>query len=267
MISHNLSYFYLDSNAVSALWDLWTNYQNRGQTGDSILRTPFSEVVISDYTLDECLTIQLASNPYKKHLCMFLIYPQIKIMKPITIFDGKKSEHDASSISDLFHKKDYLQNVIALRASALVTNEARLSLEKDIENKKQGEIIAQHFPQFENKCNYADRLSLEDAIRKIIIEKNISPENSKYDFYQLCMNIFVAKRKRAIKGLEYKNSSRNLNEQIDSYHLSYLPYVQGFVTNDKGMTLLAKALNMYFGLGVKVIDANEYWELWVKNNC
>lgn len=264
--SSNSSFYYLDSNAVTSLWDKWTTYSPEGRTGDDIKLSPFSIVVLSEYGVAECITIPHTSNAYKKHLCLFSIFPKIRVFKPITIFDQKKPEHDKSSIQELLNKNDFLGKVAALRTSALLTTEGRSNLQKDLQHKYEG-IQAAALESFGETASGEDmRLSLDDIIDAICKTHKLSPKESKYDFYQLVMRIYVAKRQKLIKGINYKKVERNLNEKIDSYHLSYLPYVRGFVTSDYDLYNIAQTLSKHFDLGVEVLKPDDFWSLWLRNH-
>ena len=61
-----------------------------------------------------------------------------------------------------------------------------------------------------------------------------------------------------------KGASRLLNQQIDYYHLSYLPFVDEFVTNDVVLAETASSLILMFGLHVAVHTAAVYRSNWIR---
>lgn len=263
--------YYLDGNAVSYLWDKYTKYTTTGRTGDDIVLSPFSETILSEYVVDEMLTIPIerASDAYKKHVAFLSIFPYIPVLKSITKFT--KSDFDRNFTKELLMPREFAGQVAAMRALALVTPEHRKDLETDVENKNTGIEDAKKFLNRDSSgsviyVNSNERIALKQAIAMIIDEQQLNPLSSSYDFHILCMNLFVATRNRLIRVPDmkiYKNEKSTLNSQIDFYHLSYLPYVYGFVTNDKYLNLVAKELVDYLNLDKVVYTSDEYWRYWL----
>lgn len=57
---------------------------------------------------------------------------------------------------------------------------------------------------------------------------------------------------------EQKGASRLLNQQIDYYHLTYLPFVDEFVTDDTVLARTAADLVRIFGLSTDVHTTTSY---------
>jgi hypothetical protein len=239
-----------------------------GKTGDDISLSPFSNAVLSEYIIDELLTIPIdsAANAYKKHFLFLLTFPEIPVFKSITQFS--KESLDSITQYELLRERDFAGQVAAKRALALTSPEHLRDLQTDIKNKLTGLEAAKMFfvRDSTGKVLYTDeknRITVAEAIERIVAEQKLMPVESAYDFYILCMSLYVATRDRLIKvGKDKKGENAALNMQIDFYHLSYLPFVNEFVTNDNYLCRVAKELIKYLRLDKTVRSGQEYLNLW-----
>jgi len=269
LLNVSSSYYYLDGNAVTFLWDRYTQYKKEGSSNDPIALSPFVDAVVSEYTLDELITIPIGTA-YKKHLCFLMIFQELPVFTSITKFDAKTLNN--SREGDILLPSDFLPGLVTIRSLALASPEYRGYLEQDIQSKEQARIGAELFLKnpLGGYFEYVDpkkRISLRETIIKIIQDHQLTPSDP-YDFYQLCMHLFVATRNRLIDvPAKYrKGPSRTLSHQIDFYHLSYLPFVKGFVTSDTYLSLVARELVSYLDLKREILNKEDFWKRWIKTH-
>lgn len=230
--------------------------------------SPFSNAVLSDYVVDELLTIPIdsAGNAYKKHLALLSIFPNIPIFKSITLFS--KENLEKAAISELIRPNGFAGQVAANRALALVSDKHLADLLEGINNKATGLKTAKMFFPRDSfgTISYTEeknRISISEAITKILSEQKLHPMESAYDFYILCMNLYVATRNRLIRvGKHKKGENAALNIQIDFYHLSYLPFVSELVTNDHYLREVAEEVINYFRFDKAVKSGQEHVDQW-----
>ncbi len=266
-----MAFYYLDGNAVSYLWDKYTEYTQDGQTGDDMSLSPFSEAALSVYVIDELLTIPIdsASNAYKKHLALLTIFPKLPVLKAITQLTPE--ELNRVHTKELLMPNEFAGQIALKRLLAFAAPEHRQDLETDLENKKAALEDAKRFLMRDSSSSiiYVDpqrRITLNEAITRIVTELKLDPKAYPWDFHLLCMHLYVATRNRLITvpGLKiYKGENSMLNAQIDFYHLSYLPFTSGFVTNDKYLNMIANEIVNYFSLAKTIYTCEEYWKLWL----
>lgn len=258
------TWVYFDGNAASTLWDWHTKVTGEGQTGDSRSESPFSNAVLSDFALDEMISIPV-SNAFKKHLALLTIFPDIPVLLPLEQVDINDAEHDRSI---LVRESNFLPSVAGLRARALIGDlMAVSSLEQDIDNKK-GRIAADvTAAQSRMHVQKPQRIDLEQAIALAVREANLEPGSSSVDFFKLCKRLYEFEISRLIDrpSAERKGASRQLNQQIDYYHLSYLPFVNGFVTDDRTLRSTALVLSEQFHPSTSIYSVDEYHRSWIRN--
>jgi len=261
-------FYYLDGNAVTFLWDSYTTYKREGATGDPIAFSPFKDAVVSEYTLDELITIPI-STPYKKHLAFLSIFQDLPVFSSITKFSPE--ELASATEIDILAAPEFLKGLVTTRLLALTSPEYRGYLEQDIQNKATARLTAElHLKNpLGGYFDYVDpenRISIRETIAQIISTYKLDPVASPYDFHLLCMHLFVATRDRLIDvPAKYrKGPTKTLSHQIDLYHLSYLPFVEGFVTNDAYLSLVATEVVQYLSLNKKIVSMEEFWTRWIR---
>ncbi len=257
-------WFYFDGNAVSALWDWHTKVTTEGKTGDPRSTSPFSDAVLSDFSLDELITIPIG-NAYKKHLALLAVFPDIPVLLPLEQVDLAEAERDRSV---LVREPNFLSSVAALRARAVIGDPVAVDgLKTDIGNKKariDRDVAASRWHQFVPKDQ---RVDLDDVVTLAVNEHGLHPESSSTDFFSLCRVLFQSEMARLTdrSSTARKGASRQLNQQIDYYHLSYIPFVDGFVTEDATLRATARALCQRFRPSVKVYSIEEYHRHWIRS--
>ena len=82
-----------------------------------------------------------------------------------------------------------------------------------------------------------------------------------------CKRLYEFEISRLVDRLstERKGASRHLNQQIDFYHLSYIPFVDGFVTNDKALRSTALVLTERFRPLTSIYSVDEYHRSWIRD--
>jgi len=262
-------YYYVEGHAVTVLWDSYVKYKQEGQTGDDITLSPFQDVAFSEYVIDELVTIPVSHNSFKKHTLLLSVFPKLPVLVAIT--KPTKQQLDAFGLDDLLLDPNFAGVVGSKRAAALVSASDLADLEQDIRNKGAGKLAAELYLQKDAAGNVvyvdpADRISIRDAIELIIGEHDLNPGESNHDFHLLCMYLYAATRNRLI-GVATKfrkGPAQMLNHQIDFYHLSYLPFVDGFVTDDTYLAMITKGLIDYLSLNKKVITGDEFRTRWMR---
>lgn len=140
-------------------------------------------------------------------------------------------------------------------------------LETDIENKQariRADIAA---ATGKNYVPPASRAPIEEVIEVGIAMRGWNPSKSAKDFFELCKYLHGCEVTRYIDrpSSERKGASRILNQQIDYYHLSYLPFVQAFVTNDAVLRETAQKLAKMFYPEVEIHDVASYHSKWMRD--
>lgn len=256
-------WIYFDGNAVTALWDWHTKTAKEGKTGDPRSESPFEHAVLSDYSLDELITLPVG-NAFKKHLLLLTIYPDIPVLLPIEQVDLNQAMSDRNL---LLHEANFLSSVANLRARALIGDPVAVDgLAVDIENKRRRIRSDVKSAQGSKHVPAEMRVELDVAIDLTTESKKLNPRDSASDFLALCKTLYGFEITRFIdrSARTRKGPSRNLNQQIDYYHLAYLPFVDGFVSNDKTLIDIARVLCDRFLPRVQVWDVDSYHRHWIR---
>lgn len=269
IISGNTEIYYVEGHAATVLWDGYVKYKQEGQTGDDITLSPFANTVVSEYVIDELVTIPTDHNAFKKHVLMLSIFPTLPVIAAITKIAPQQL--DVSDLGDLLLEPGFAGAVGSKRAAALVSAPDLADLEQDLRNKEAGRQAAERFLQKDATGSIiytdpSDRINIGNAIRRIIEERQLKPRESNYDFHLLCMYLYAATRNRLIDVATRfrKGPSQMLNHQIDFYHLSYLPFVKGFITDDTYLTMVARELIDYLELDKEVVTGDEFRSRWFR---
>jgi hypothetical protein len=269
IIPENAEVYYVEGHAATVLWDGYVKYKQEGQSGDDITLSPFANTVVSEYVIDELVTIPVDHNAFKKHVLMLSIFPTLPVTAAITKVTPQQL--DVSDLSDLLLEPGFAGLVGSKRAAALVSAPDLADLEQDLKNKEAGRQAAERFLQKDAAGNIVyinppERISIRDAIKRIVDERQLKPRESNYDFHLLCMHLYAATRSRLIDVATRfrKGPSQMLNHQIDFYHLSYLPFVKGFITDDTYLTMVAQELIDYLDLNKEVITGDEFHSRWLR---
>lgn len=213
--------------------------------------------------MDEIVTNPI-SNAYAKHLVLLTIFPDIPVMQALNLVDIPVA---LANRALLLRPADYLQNSIGGRLLALLGHaDSRAALEHDIENKQariRADVAAAVGRQYVSKPH---RVPLADAVAIASASRGLDPTNSAQDFLELCQLLYSYEVNRFIDrpSSERKGPSRQLNQQIDHYHLSYLPFVDGFVTDDAVLHEMAAFLAAAYHPGVEVDSVTSYHEKWIR---
>ncbi len=224
-------WIYFDGNAITALWDWHTAVHPHGKTGDSRERTPFQHAVLSDFSLSEIITNPI-DNAYLKHVVFLTIFPDLPVLRPLDGLDIGAAQRDRSLI---LNPPDFLPGVIPTRLLAAAGHpEAVRAHEQDLAGKQkriQEDIAAAAGQEY---VPVHLRKPLGEVIDEVVALRGLRPSQSAVDFFELCKHLFGCERTRYIDRPtgDRKTARRYLNLQIDYYHLSYLPFVDGFVTDD-----------------------------------
>lgn len=258
--------FYVEGHAVTVVWDAYTKANPEGQTGDDMQLSPFADAVLSDYVIDELVTIPVTDNAYRKHVAQLMIFPDVPVLKG-SIFQLGKSKLDSLKYDDAVQPKGYAGAIGEKRLSALIFQNDLDDLNQDIANKDAGRRQAASLIVDREYVGQGDRLPVRDVITHIITEFELKPQMSNYDFYKLCMYLYAATRDRLIDvPTKYRKGKYDmLNHQIDFYHLSYLPFVDGLVTDDRYLTMVALAVVECLGLDKEIITSKDYYSRSLRN--
>lgn len=252
---------YFDGNALTWLWDWYTEVHPDGSTGAAREASPFAHAVISDFVIDEIVTNQIG-NAYKKHLVLLTIFSDIPVLVSLESADLAAAQTDREL---LLRPVDFLANVVATRSLALAGHpEALRGLAEDIAN-KQNRISA----DMTRAIEYApkrQRVPFDEAVAAVIQARRLDPRHSAHDFFQLCTTLYDLETKRFIDrpAHERKGPKRLLNQQIDHYHLTYLPFVDEFVTEDVVLARTAADLVRLVGLPTVVHTTSSYLREWMR---
>ena len=260
---------YLDSNAVTKLWNDYVRHTGEGSSELDYSLTPFKNAVISEYVLDEMLMVE-NQDSVKRHAAFITIFQRISLLKAITTI----IKEGINNPSDFYAPANLASSVAISRLTEVLTGELSGETKKALEEKQQfAEMCTwyQQGPQ-EETPRYMQPEKRED-IRTVIKEilsriGSANPMNLKM-FNLLCMELYVAKRQRKIKkptGIQfYKANKHTFNDQIDFYHLSYLPLVNTFISGDEGLLYVAQEI-VNMGLDdCKIVHTGEYWKNWLKD--
>ena len=254
---------YFDGNAITKLWDWYTYVHPDGQTGDPRGASPFQHAVISDYGLDEIVTNPIG-NAYVMHVHFLTIFPDIPVLQSLNIVDIPAAQADRTI---LLRPADYIQTSIGGRWLALVGHpEAVAALEQDV-GRKQARIKADIDAAVGKRYVPKEfRVPFSDAIAMTAAQRGLDPAASAHDFFALCEVLYSYEVSRFIDrpSRERKGPSRQLNQQIDHYHLSYLPFVDAFVTDDVVLHQMAKELGASYYPNVEIDDVDSYLEKWIR---
>jgi hypothetical protein len=252
---------YFDGNALTWLWDWYTEVHPEGQTGDAREASPFAHAVISDFVVDEIVTHQI-SDAYKKHVLLLAIFPDIPVLVSLESADLAAAQ---SHRELLLRPADFLAKVVTTRLLALAGHpEALRGLAEDIAN-KQSRIDADAARAIDYAPKH-QRVPFDEAVTAAIQAQRLDPKHSAFDFFQLCTTLYSLEMRRFIdrSNRERKGASRSLNQQIDHYHLTYLPFVDEFVTNDAVLARTAADLVRIVGLQTVVHTTSSYLNEWLR---
>ena len=260
-MSSSTTWAYFDGNAITQLWDWYTEVKVEGRTGDPRDATPFADTVLSDFVLDEIITNPI-TDAYKKHLLLLMIYPDIPILRALESMDLSEAQR---SREVLLRPPEYLKNAIGSRTLALVGHQEGLdALASDMANKQAR--IDQDAVRSSQYVTKDQRVSFDAAVMHAVSIGNLQPGASARDFFDLCMTLYSYEVHRYIDrpSSERKGGRRLLNQQIDFYHLSYLPFVEVFITNDTVLGRAAADLIRIYCLPVEVETAETYLSKWIR---
>jgi hypothetical protein len=252
---------YFDGNALTRLWDWYTEVHPDGQTGDPREASPFARAVMSDFVLDEILTHPI-SDAYKKHLLLLTIFPDVPVLVPLDSADLAAAQIHRDV---LLRPADFLSGAVGTRLLALAGQpDALRGLATDIANKQSRiDADAARGSQYVPKQL---RVPFDEAVAVAIAVRRLDPTSSARDFFDLCMSLYSFEATRFIDrpANERKGASRLLNQQIDYYHLTYLPFVDEFVTDDTVLARTAADLVRIFGLSTDVHTTTSYLSAWMR---
>jgi hypothetical protein len=254
-------WIYFDGNALTWLWDWYTEVRQEARTGAAREASPFAHAVISDFVIDEIVTNQIG-NAYKKHLALLAIFPDIPVLVSLESADLAAAQTDREL---LVRPADFLAKVVATRSLAVAGHpEALHGLAEDIAN-KQDRINADKTRAIEY-ASKRQRVPFDEAVAAVIQARRLDPRHSAHDFFQLCTMLYDLETKRFIDrpAHERKGAGRLLNQQIDHYHLTYLPFVDEFVTGDVVLARNATDLVRLVGLQTVVHATSSYLSEWMR---
>lgn len=258
---------YFDGNALTKLWDWHTSINKEGATGDPLDESPFSESILSIYTLDEFITIPLG-NALTKHVVFLTIYPSIGVAKSPDEISFTETEE--WRISKFLLPSDHVSKIAKTRVLALAgVPRAKAALQNDIDN-KQKRIDADIKQNKTLPISYVaqeKRKSLSDVIKLITTKHKLEPAKSYEDYKTLCKRLYEEEVRRSIDrpSKDRKGAKWRLNQQIDFYHLMYLPLVKKFVTDDKYLFDIAKEIVRQFNYNTEVENVAEFKSKWIKS--
>jgi hypothetical protein len=217
--------------------------------------------VLSDFSLDEIITNPV-DNVYKKHLLLLMIFPDIPVLRSLDTVDFAAAEADRNV---LLRPTDYLSSTFSTRTLAMVgAPEALRGLQSDIANKHsriQADVASSLAIQYVPK---GQRVNFGTAVAALVQTRSLNPAQSAADFFELCKLLFQLDVSRLIDrpSSDRKGPSRLLNQQIDYYHLSYLPFVDAFVTDDNVLRQMASELRTTFLPSRKIHTVESYRSAW-----
>ena len=254
---------YFDGNAVSRLWDWHTEIHPEGKTGGPRSATPFQHAVLSDYSLDEILTIPIG-NAYQKHLLLLTVFPDMPVLRALNVVDIPVVQ---AKRAELLRPAGYTENSVCGPLLALHGHAASVRARaNDIENKHariRADVDAaagrQHVPK-------RFRVPFGTAVAMAVETHGLNPAGSAKDFLELCLVLYSFEISRFIDrpSSERKGPSRQLNQLIDHYHLAYLPFVDTFVTDDVVLRQMASDLAAAYRPTVEVESVTSYHEKWIR---
>jgi len=263
---------YFDTNVII---DFWKQYQiptKKGSSENQRKYTIFSDVVMSEYSVDELINIpiekkrELVSN--LKFILRFSNIPVIlsspniekRINKKDIVVDYKNYFVNKAMVNEYAGQR--LKEVL----SGISTNEIPAALKKKKLIKDNWYLSHQFNPLTRTMrySNPSDKKSLNEIVSEILIKNNFQKPMSFKDYFKFCMELYISKRDRRIIAPShnfYKTSKKSfLNEQIDFYHLTYAYFADNFVTNDSALLFVAKELQAQALFKANVHNKKEYFK-------
>lgn len=111
-------------------------------------------------------------------------------------------------------------------------------------------------------------MEFESAVAAVVEKLHLDPANSAHDFFALCRSLYEFENARLINrpAEDRRGPAWWLNQQIDHYHLSYLPFVDVFVTDDAVLRKTAGSLSQTFRPNVQVCSVQTFLGQWIRSS-
>lgn len=272
---------YLDTNSIINLWKWYQKYNKEGSSKDQNKNNPFNNVLLSSYNIDELITFDPKDdkrliNVLKSNLSFLLIFNKLPVLKGsselINIKDIISNDYSECKID-----RNKINTYLFQRLIDTVSGSLIKQTKEDIEKKAQAQKYwyIQQFDPLTQKLVFTPkdkRKTLQNIIDSIKVKLNLKNPITFTQFYNLCMNLYVAKRKKQIispiKSFynNQKDTKKALNEQYDFYHLTYMFFCKKFVTNDKALLEIAKCLSSNKFVNCEIYTEEEFFKSWLRES-
>ena len=273
---------YLDTNSIINLWKWYQKYNKEGSSKDQNNNSFFSNVLLSTYNIDELVVFdpkrdKRLMNSLKSNLSFLFIFNELPILQ---------SAPEIIKLQNIVDKNDYIKcqidrkkvnSYLFQRLTDTITGSLVKQTKNDIEKKEQAQKdwYIQQFDPLAQRLVFTQadkRKTLQNTIDSIKEKLNLKNPITFNQFYHLCMNLYVAKRKKQIippiKNFysKQKDTKKALNEQYDFYHLTYMFFCNKFVTNDKALLKVAKYLTNNKFVNCQIYTEEEFFKSWLKES-
>lgn len=273
---------YLDTNSIINLWKWYQKYNKKGSSEDQNKNNPFNNVLLSSYNIDELVIFDPRGdkrliNILKSNLSFLFIFNELPVLQ---------SAPEIIKLQNIIDKNDYVKcqidrkrinSYLFQRLMDTITGSLVKQTKNDIEKKEQAQKgwYVQQINPMTQKLIFTPkdkRETLQNIIDSMKKKLNLQNPITFTQFYNLCMNLYVAKRRKQIippiKSFytNQKDTKKALNEQYDFYHLTYMFFCKKFVTNDKALIEIAKYLTKNKFVNCQIYTEEEFFKLWLKES-
>lgn len=268
------------SGQVKKLWDWHTSVNQLGSSEDPLRDTIFDGVLLPEYTVDELVVFEATTpaqvNTLKKHLVLLAILKDLPVLKPMVKCLGlsQVNEVEPDFRPFLIDDKTQVMRLVTQRLIDLTQGQTSKAVQDAIDDKKRVADLARAHPfavPTTAVISSDKRSSLGDWIAADMKSHAIVGKPTVKAFYELCQRMSEAKRRRVLTppaGMNAKNfykSADPFGEHIDFFHINYTPLVSHFVTDDRAVQEIVKALASAGLVSCQVLSSSEYKRNWIRS--